>query len=172
MKEENCMTLAWVLASLNLLIGAMRLLLFFLFFVTRTTWAAEKPNILVIVADDLGYGDLSCYGATDLQSPHLDALMASGLRFTEFYANCPVCSPTRAALLSGRYQELVGVPGVIRTKPEGNWGYLSPGATLLPQALKSRATQPPRSESGILGSMTRPTQTRGALITSTGFSVT
>jgi arylsulfatase A-like enzyme len=138
MKEENCMTLAWVLASLNLLIGAMRLLLFFLFFVTRTTWAAEKPNILVIVADDLGYGDLSCYGATDLQSPHLDALMASGLRFTEFYANCPVCSPTRAALLSGRYQELVGVPGVIRTKPEGNWGYLSPGATLLPQALKKQ----------------------------------
>lgn len=100
--------------------------------------AATKPNIVVIVADDLGYGDLSSYGATDLKSPHLDALMAGGLKFTNFYANCPVCSPTRAALLSGRYQELVGVPGVIRTKPEDNWGYLSPTATLLPQVLKKQ----------------------------------
>ncbi|MFT6575826.1 MAG: arylsulfatase A-like enzyme, partial [Akkermansiaceae bacterium] len=100
--------------------------------------AATKPNIVVIVADDLGYGDLSSYGAADLKSPHLDALMAAGLKFTNFYANCPVCSPTRAALLSGRYQELVGVPGVIRTKPEDNWGYLSPTATLLPQVLKKQ----------------------------------
>jgi len=100
--------------------------------------AAEKPNVVIIVADDLGYGDLSSYGATDLKSPHLDALMASGMRFTNFYANCPVCSPTRAALLTGKYQELVGVPGVIRTKPEDNWGYLAPGATLLPQVLKKQ----------------------------------
>jgi arylsulfatase A-like enzyme len=103
-----------------------------------TSLAAEKPNIVVIVADDLGYGDLSSYGATDLKSPHLDALMASGMRFTNFHANCPVCSPTRAALLTGKYQELVGVPGVIRTKPEDNWGYLAPDATLLPQVLKKQ----------------------------------
>ena len=97
---------------------------------------ASRPNILIIIVDDLGYGDLSSYGATDLKSPHIDALAKEGLRFTNFYANCPVCSPTRAALLTGRYQELVGVPGVIRTKPEDNWGYLAPSATLLPQALK------------------------------------
>lgn len=100
--------------------------------------AGQKPNIIIIVADDLGYGDLSCYGATDLQSPHLDELMAAGLRFTNFYANCPVCSPTRAALLSGKYQEMVGVPGVIRTDPASNWGYLSPSARLLPFKLKTK----------------------------------
>ncbi|MGJ8698082.1 MAG: sulfatase family protein [Verrucomicrobiaceae bacterium] len=98
--------------------------------------AEGKPNILVIIVDDLGYGDLSSYGATDLQTPHLDSLIAQGLRFTHCYANCPVCSPTRAALLTGRYQELVGVPGVVRTMPNDNWGYLAPSATLLPQALK------------------------------------
>ena len=97
---------------------------------------AKKPNILVIIVDDLGYGDLSSYGATDLKSPHIDKLISQGLRFNNCYANCPVCSPTRAALLTGRYQELVGVPGVIRTNPEDNWGYLAPSATTLPQALK------------------------------------
>jgi arylsulfatase A-like enzyme len=100
-----------------------------------TAWAA-KPNILVILVDDLGYGDLSSYGAKDLESPHIDKLMESGMRFDSFYANCPVCSPTRAALLCGRYQELVGVPGVVRTHAENNWGYLKQDAVLLPQVLK------------------------------------
>ena len=116
----------------------MRLLGFLLLALSLLTSAAEKPNIVVIIVDDLGYGDLSSYGATDLKSPHIDALMASGLKFTNFYANCPVCSPTRAALLSGKYQELVGVPGVIRTHPTSNWGYLSPSASLLPTELKKQ----------------------------------
>ena len=98
--------------------------------------AAEKPNILLILVDDLGYGDLSSYGAEDLQTPHVDAIVRDGMRFDEFYANCPVCSPTRAALLTGRYQELVGVPGVIRTHAENSWGHLTADATLLPAALK------------------------------------
>ena len=99
--------------------------------------AAERaPNIIVILADDLGYGDLHSYGAEDLLTPHIDKLMDRGMRFDSFYANCPVCSPTRAALLSGRYQELVGVPGVIRTHPENSWGELSVDAVLLPQLLK------------------------------------
>lgn len=114
----------------------MRLLLSLFLVLAASLANAAKPNIVIIVADDLGYGDLSCYGATDLESPHLDSLMASGLRFTHFYANCPVCSPTRAALLSGKFQELVGVPGVIRTHPTSNWGYLAPSATLLPSVLK------------------------------------
>ncbi len=97
---------------------------------------AERPNVLVILADDLGYGDLSSYGASDLRTPHIDALVGAGMRFDSFYANCPVCSPTRAALLSGCYPELVGVPGVIRTHPENSWGYLSPEAVLLPQLLR------------------------------------
>jgi arylsulfatase A-like enzyme len=94
------------------------------------------PNIVVILADDLGYGDLSSYGATDLRSPHIDSLVTAGMRFENFYANCPVCSPTRAALLTGRYPDLVGVPGVIRTHIADNWGYLFPPAILLPQLLQ------------------------------------
>jgi len=98
--------------------------------------AADQPNILMILVDDLGYGDLSSYGARDLKTPHIDRLMAAGMRFDRFYANCPVCSPTRAALLSGRYPDLVGVPGVIRTHITNNWGYLAPQAVLLPKLLK------------------------------------
>jgi len=101
--------------------------------VTANSVAAEqRPNILVILADDLGYGDLECCGAKEMRTPHLNALFEDGMQFTEAYANCPVCSPTRAALLSGRYQEFVGVPGVIRTHADNNWGFLDPAATLLP----------------------------------------
>jgi len=99
--------------------------------------APERPNIVVILVDDLGVGDLSCYGATDLQTPAVDRLVARGMKFSSAYANCPVCSPTRAALLSGCYPELVGVPGVIRThSPRDSWGYLAPNSVLLPQELK------------------------------------
>ena len=94
-----------------------------------------KPNVVMILVDDLGYGDLSYMGATDLQSPHIDSIAADGIRFSNFYANCPVCSPTRAALLTGRYQDLVGVPGVIRTHADNNWGYLIESAVLIPQPL-------------------------------------
>ena len=106
-------------------------------FMFIATCEAAPPNVLVILVDDLGYGDLSCYGAPDLKSPHIDKLAAEGQRWTNFYANCPVCSPTRAALMSGRYQDLVGVPGVIRTHSENNWGDLADEAVLLPQLLKS-----------------------------------
>jgi arylsulfatase A-like enzyme len=94
--------------------------------------SAPSPNMLVILADDLGYADLQCCGSTDLQTPHLNELFRAGMKFTNAYANCPVCSPTRAALLSGRYQDIVGVPGVIRTHPEDSWGYLNPKVELLP----------------------------------------
>jgi len=94
-----------------------------------------KPNILIILVDDLGYGDLSSYGADDLETPNMDALMDEGMRFDNFYANCPVCSPTRASLLTGRYPELVGVPGVIRTHADNSWGYLDPDAVLLPEMM-------------------------------------
>ena len=94
------------------------------------------PNVLLILVDDLGYGDLSSWGAEDLQTPHIDALVESGMRFNQFYANSTVGAPTRAALLTGRYPDLVGVPGTIRPEPEINWGYLSPEATLLPGLLQ------------------------------------
>lgn len=100
-----------------------------------TANAKPPPNILIILADDLGNGDLGCCGAPDLQTPNLDSLFAQGMRFDRFYANCPVCSPTRAALLTGRYPDRVGVPGVIRTHPDDSWGWLSPEAPLLPTYL-------------------------------------
>lgn len=76
----------------------------------------KKPNIIMIVADDLGYGDLSCYGNTTIQTPNLDALAANGTRFTDFHSNGSVCSPTRAALMTGKYQQRTGVAGVITAK--------------------------------------------------------
>ena len=97
----------------------------------------SKPNIICILADDLGYGDVSSQGfAKDLHTPNIDALLNGGCRFTNFYANSNVSSPSRAALLTGCYPDKVGVPGVIRTHPEDSWGYLSPAAILLPQVLK------------------------------------
>ncbi|WP_460640025.1 sulfatase-like hydrolase/transferase [Larkinella harenae] len=95
----------------------------------------SKPNIVFILADDLGWGDLSCYGASDLKTPHIDSLMRAGIRFTSFYASSPVCSPSRASLLSGRWPEQMGVPGVIRDDTTDSWGYLAPGP-LLPDYLQ------------------------------------
>jgi N-acetylgalactosamine-6-sulfatase len=67
-----------------------------------------RPNIVLIIADDLGYGDLACYGCPDTRTPALDRLAAQGVRFTNFYANAPECTPTRTALMTGRYQQHVG----------------------------------------------------------------
>ena len=102
--------------------------------------AAQKPqvnpNILIILTDDLGFGDLSCQGATDLKTPNIDRIFNEGIKFTNFYANSTVCSPSRAALLTGCYPDMVGVPGVIRTHENESWGYLTPDAVLLPRLLK------------------------------------
>lgn len=96
----------------------------------------ESPNIIMILVDDLGYGDLSCQeGARDVHTPNIDRLLNEGIRFTNFHANCPVSSPSRASLMTGRYPDMVGVPGVIRTHKEDSWGYLSKDAVLLPEML-------------------------------------
>ena len=73
----------------------------------------ERPNIIFIMADDLGYGDIGCFGNQDILTPSLDKLAAEGLKFTDFHSNGAVCSPTRAALLTGRYQQRSGLEGVI-----------------------------------------------------------
>ncbi|WP_194775350.1 sulfatase family protein [Pararhodonellum marinum] len=70
------------------------------------------PNIVFIFADDLGYGDLSCYGATDIATPHIDRLAAEGIKFTSFMSASPVCSPSRAGLLTGRMPQRMGINGV------------------------------------------------------------
>lgn len=105
-------------------------------FLPAITNAQEKPNILFILADDLGYGDLSCQGGTDVQTPNIDRLFKVGVRFSSFYSNSTVSSPTRSSLITGCYPDMVGVPGVIRTYENDNWGFLKPDAVTLPQMLK------------------------------------
>ena len=73
----------------------------------------SRPNFVVFLTDDQGYGDLSCMGATDFRTPHLDRLAASGCRFTNWYSNAPVCSPSRASLLTGRYPGNAGVRSIL-----------------------------------------------------------
>jgi arylsulfatase A-like enzyme len=68
--------------------------------------AAEKPNILFIVGDDMGYADVGFHGCQDIPTPHLDALAKTGVRFTNGYVTGPYCSPTRAGLMTGRYQTM------------------------------------------------------------------
>jgi arylsulfatase A-like enzyme len=95
----------------------------------------EKPNIIFILVDDLGYGDLSVNGGTDVKTPNIDKLFKSGVTFNNFYSNSTVCSPTRASLITGRYPDMVGVPGVIRGVKDQSWGYLSEDAITLPDIL-------------------------------------
>jgi arylsulfatase A-like enzyme len=91
----------------------------------------KKPNFLIFLTDDQGYGDLSCMGATDFRTPHLDRLAASGARFTDWYSNSPVCSPSRGALLTGRYPGNAGVRAILA-------GHRT--ATGLPQEVPTLAT--------------------------------
>ncbi len=78
----------------------------------RGSITGRLPNIVIIYADDLGYGDLACYGATKIKTPNLDKMAADGIKFTEFYSVSPVCSPSRAGLMTGRYPIRMGIHGV------------------------------------------------------------
>jgi arylsulfatase A len=95
------------------------------------------PNVVFIYCDDLGYGDLGCYGSSN-RTPHIDRLGVEGARFTQFYSANPVCSPSRAALLTGRYPTRVGIPRVLN--PNDTTG-LSDSETTIAQMLKARNYQ-------------------------------
>lgn len=96
---------------------------------------AARPNFLLILTDDHGWGDVSTYEKREALTPHIDRIAREGMLFTAMRANCTVCSPTRAALLTGRYADRVGVPGVIRTQADNSWGYLAPGVPTLADRL-------------------------------------
>lgn len=96
--------------------------------------AAKKPNLIIIYCDDLGYGDLGCFGSPDIKTPHLDELARTGVRFTNWYSNSPVCSPSRASLLTGRYPRRAGVTNILGGK-RGTPG-LPPDEITLAKALK------------------------------------
>jgi arylsulfatase A-like enzyme len=78
--------------------------------------AERRPNVIVILTDDQGSVDANCFGATDLHTPGIDLLAQRGVRFTQFYSGAPVCSPSRAALLTGRYPIRAGVPGNVSSQ--------------------------------------------------------
>src|SRR5689334_681888 len=99
-----------------------------------------RPNFVFILADDLGYADLGCYGARVDATPALDALAREGVRFTDGYANSPVCSPTRFALMTGRYQYRYrgGAEEPLSARTRGNPRLgLPPGLPTLPALLQA-----------------------------------
>lgn len=98
--------------------------------------STRKPNIILIMADDLGYGDIGCYGSETIRTPNIDALAAGGMKFTDYHSNCPVCSPTRAALLTGRYQQRTGIEGVVTAARHRDKG-LPLAETTFAEVLKS-----------------------------------
>jgi len=105
----------------------------------------KQPNIIIIMADDLGYGDLGCYGASHLQTPNIDRLADSGIMFLDYHSNGTVCSPTRAALLTGRYQQRSGIEGVVTAAGHRHTG-LSPEEYTIADFLGSKGYQ-----TGIIG---------------------
>lgn len=98
--------------------------------------AEAKPNFIVILADDLGYGDLSCYGHSTIKTPNLDKMAAGGMKFTSFYASGNVCSPSRAGLLTGRYQHRFGLEEVLLEKAEDLERGLPASETTFAETLK------------------------------------
>ncbi|MCA6295951.1 MAG: sulfatase-like hydrolase/transferase, partial [Phenylobacterium sp.] len=96
--------------------------------------APARPNIIVIIADDLGFGDTGAYGSPQVKTPHIDALARDGVRFTQGYVAHPVCAPSRAALMTGRYQTRFGY----EFNPVGRdrTGGVSRDEVFLPQVLK------------------------------------
>jgi arylsulfatase A-like enzyme len=120
-------------------------------FVTSTFSEEKRPNIIFIMADDLGRNDISFYGdhKNGVETPNIDRIFRSGISFQNFYSNSPVCSPTRAALMTGLYPDRAGVPGVVRQDQSENWGHLRHDLKLLPSQLKAWDIRPRWLESGI-----------------------
>lgn len=92
------------------------------------------PNIVFIMADDMGYGDIGCFGATDIKTPHIDSICAAGIKFTDFHVH-PICSPTRAAFLTGSYANRVGISRVLYLEDEFG---INDDELLIPELLKTK----------------------------------
>src|SRR5579871_6026944 len=80
--------------------------------------AADKPNVVLILIDDLGQRDLGCYGSTFYKTPNIDKMAREGIRFTDYYSACPVCSPTRASILTGKYPQRMNITDWIPGRPD------------------------------------------------------
>ena len=88
---------------------------------TEEQTTTRRPNIIYILADDLGYGDLSCYGQTKFSTPNIDKLASEGIRFTQHYAGTTVCAPSRSSLMTGLHTGHTPIRGNKEWKPEGQW---------------------------------------------------
>ena len=97
----------------------------------------KRPNFVIIVTDDHGIGDVGCYGHPEVRTPNLDRLAASGVRFTQWYSNAPVCSASRAAIMTGKYPDRAGVQGALPSQPTYDVPGLKQGETTLPGLLKN-----------------------------------
>ena len=99
--------------------------------------SAQRPNVVLIITDDVGYGDFGSYGAPDIKTPHVDGLARDGVRLTDFYANGATCTPTRTGLISGRYQQRFALEAPLSnaSSPDGARGLPVTGRSL-PQLLK------------------------------------
>lgn len=103
----------------------------------QVTPGTRPPNIVLILMDDLGYGDLGSYGVSDAKTPHIDRLAREGVKLTNFYANGPSCSPTRAGFITGRYQQRYGIEWPLGSQPDDSTRGLLPAEASLPRLLKS-----------------------------------
>ena len=100
---------------------------------------AQRPNIVIFIMDDLGYGDIGSYGAPDANTPNIDRLAREGVKLTDFYANHANCSPTRTGFITGRYQQRYGIESPLRAMDD------------LRQLLPSDTSLPRRRQSGFSG---------------------
>jgi arylsulfatase A-like enzyme len=103
-------------------------------FTAPSAQSPPRPNVVVFIMDDLGYGDVGSYGAPDARTPNIDRLAHEGVRFTDFYANHANCSPTRTAFITGRYQQRYGIESPLRYDDSR---HLPPSGTSLPRLLKN-----------------------------------
>ena len=138
----------------------------------RSIHAADRPpNFVVIFADDLGYGDLGCYGHPTIRTPHLDRMAREGMRFTQFYSAAEVCTPSRAALLTGRLPPRSGhVQQQAARAVSGFEGRPAGGRSDDRRAAQdARATRPPASASGTWGTCRRFCRASTASTTTSAF---
>ena len=106
-KRRTCFVLAGMMAMLSLSVSCFG--------------APARPNVIFILMDDLGYSDVSCYGAKKVKTPHIDRLAAEGIKFTDFHTAAPICSPSRAAFLTGAYPQRCGLYMGINPNREAHW---------------------------------------------------
>ncbi len=117
----------------------MKLLLILLVLLPMVGKTAEKhpTNVIIIFTDDQGYQDIGCFGSPDISTPHLDQMAAEGMKFTDFYSASPVCTPSRAGLLTGKYPERLGMAKGVLFPHSGEKG-LPPEEITIAELLKKK----------------------------------